>query len=132
MNPIQIGVFDLAERRLAWANKRQAVLAQNIANANTPHYQPRDVKPFAAALHRLTAVEPTLTQPNHIGSSSSAAPPGEIVRRSHARSPDGNAVALDEQLVQVANMATTHTLVTSIYKKYLGMFGIALGRSPSG
>jgi flagellar basal-body rod protein FlgB len=132
MNPTQIGVFDLAERRLAWADKRQAVLAQNVANANTPHYQPRDVKPFAAALSRMTVVEPMRTQPNHIASTSCAASPAEIVKRPRVRSPDGNAVALDEQLVQVANMATTHALVTSIYKKYLGMFGIALGRSPSG
>ena len=32
----QGGVFDLAEQRLAWLDQRQRMLAQNVANANTP------------------------------------------------------------------------------------------------
>ena len=39
MDPKRIGLFDLAERRLAWTDQRRGVLAQNIANANTPGYQ---------------------------------------------------------------------------------------------
>jgi flagellar basal-body rod protein FlgB len=58
--------------------------------------------------------------------------PDEVVDRTHTQSPDGNAIALDEQLVKVAETETTHTLVTTIYKKYLGMFSLALGRSASG
>ena len=50
MDPTQIGLFDLAERRLAWADRRQELLAQNIANANTPGYRPHDLQPFAATL----------------------------------------------------------------------------------
>ena len=55
----------------------------------------------------------------------------EVVDRTRAQSPDGNAVALDEQLVKVAETDTTHELVTTIYKAYLGMFNLALGRSSS-
>jgi flagellar basal-body rod protein FlgB len=46
-----------------------------------------------------------------------------------SRAPDGNTVALDEQLTKVADTQTTQTLVTMIYKKYVGMFSLALGRS---
>jgi flagellar basal-body rod protein FlgB len=56
----------------------------------------------------------------------------EVVERTRTRSPDGNAVALDEQLVQLADTETTHSMVTAIYKKYLGMFAMALGRGGSG
>ena len=128
MDPTQIGVFDLAERRLAWTDRRQAVLAQNIANANTPHYQPHDLPPFAAALGRTNAVAPVRTQPNHLAGSSGAASQTEIVERARTRTLDGNAVALDAQLVKVAETQTAHALVTNIYKKYLGLFSIALGR----
>ena len=38
MDPTKIGLFDLAEKRLAWTAQRQSVLAANIANANTPAY----------------------------------------------------------------------------------------------
>ena len=55
-----------------------------------------------------------------------------MVERSRTHAPDGNAVALDEQLVQVADTQTTHSMVTAIYRKYLGMFAMALGRGGSG
>ena len=39
MDSTQIGLFDLAERRLAWADRRQALLAQNILLRNPPARQ---------------------------------------------------------------------------------------------
>jgi flagellar basal-body rod protein FlgB len=35
-------LFGLAERKLNWLEGRQRVLAQNIANADTPNYQSHD------------------------------------------------------------------------------------------
>jgi flagellar basal-body rod protein FlgB len=132
MDPTQIGLFDLAERRLAWADRRQAVLAQNIANANTPGYRPHDLRPFAAALGHANSVAPARTQPNHLPGTAGAVSQAEAIERPHMNAPDGNAVALDEQLVKLADTETTHALVTTIYKKYLGMFAMALGRTGSG
>ena len=130
MDAKRIGLFDLAERRLAWADQRQSVLAQNIANANTPGYKPHDLKSFSATLDGANAVAPVRTQPNHLAGTVAEAS-NEVVDRTHTQSPDGNAVALDEQLVKVADTDTTHALVTTIYKAYLGMFNTALGRTSS-
>jgi flagellar basal-body rod protein FlgB len=132
MDQTQIGLFDLAERRLAWADRRQAVLAQNIANANTPGYRPHDLKPFTATLAGAGAIAPARTQPNHISSVAGDGAQSETEPRPAARAPDGNAVTLDDQLIKVADTETTHALVITIYKKYLALFGIALGRSSSG
>jgi flagellar basal-body rod protein FlgB len=132
MNSTHIDLFNLAEQRLAWADQRQAVLAQNVANANTPGYKPRDLRPFAEMLGGTNAVEPVRTQPNHLAGSADGGAPGEVVDRAHTLSPDGNGVTLDEQLLKVADTATTHQLVTTIYKTYLGMFGTALGRGATG
>jgi flagellar basal-body rod protein FlgB len=131
MDPTQIGIFDLAARRLAWADQRQEVLAQNIANANTPGFQPRDVQPFAVSLARTTGAGLVRTQANHLSGVGGGTTP-EITVRPSARAPDGNAVPLDEQLVKVADTETTQTLVTTIYKKYLSLFSMALGGSASG
>jgi len=127
MDPTRIGLFDLAERRLAWAEHRQALLAQNIANASLPGYQPRDVQPFARALQRTAAGAPARTQPGHLAGTAGAASPSDVALQPKARSPDGNAVALDEQLTKVADTETTQSMVTAIYKKYLGLFSLAIG-----
>jgi flagellar basal-body rod protein FlgB len=132
MEPKRIGLFDRAEQRLEWADRRQAVLARNIANANTPGYKPHDLQPFAAAVHNIAGVALAQTHANHIAASPGVIAPNEVVDRAHLQSPDGNAVALDEQLVKLADTETTHRLVTTIYRTYLGMFNAALGRGSSG
>jgi flagellar basal-body rod protein FlgB len=129
MDPTQIGLFDLAERRLAWADQRQAVLARNIANVSTPSYRPEDVESFAKALSGAVGLAPVRTQPNHMsGTTISPFRPVEAERPA-AIAPDGNAVVLDNELVKVADTGTTQTLVTTIYKKYFSLFSTALGRS---
>jgi flagellar basal-body rod protein FlgB len=132
MDATRINLLDLAEQRMAWADERQAVLAQNIANANTPGYRAHDVRPFADALASAGVVAPVRTDPHHLAGTLPANAPGEVADRTHLTSADGNAVALDEQLVKVADTETTHQLVTSIYKTYLGMFRTAAGGGSSG
>jgi flagellar basal-body rod protein FlgB len=122
-------LFDLAEKRLAWTAQRQAVLATNIANANTPGYRAKDVTSFAQILAGTGTLAPAQTQPSHLsgtlpnGAASLARQPPKV------RALDGNAVALDEQLTKVADTDTTQSLVTTIWKKYVTLFGVALGRS---
>jgi flagellar basal-body rod protein FlgB len=123
--PTDIGVFRLAERRLAWAGERQAVLAQNVANANTPGYQPRDIAPFAAV---LGAMSPGLaaTDPGHMQPAAGMAGMGHS--RPRERAPDGNAVSLEDQLMKVADTSSAQELVANLYRKYQGLFRTALGR----
>lgn len=129
MDAKHIGLFDLAEQRLNWANQRQAVLAANIANVNTPGYKPHDIQAFATSLAHAQSTGPVRTQPNHLAGTTASTAPNEVVDRTHMHSPDGNAVSLDEQLVKLADTETAHSLVTSIYRAYLGMFNTALGRA---
>ena len=127
MDPTTIGLFDLAARRLDWLGRRQTVLAQNIANIDTPGYTPRDLPPFAATLASAAGAAGTLrrTSPRQLpgaGADLLADP-----ARPEARAPDGNAVALATQLKDVADTTTDQKLVTTIYAKYLAMFRLTLG-----
>ena len=127
MDTSQIGLFDMAAQRLAWVDRRQALLAQNVANASTPGYQARDVPAFAKVLAGAT---PTLavTDPMHIQLASNSG--GALqAPRPRERAPDGNAVSLEDQLTKVADTASTQELVLNLYHKYQGMFRTALGRS---
>lgn len=131
MDPSGIGLFRLAEERMAWLDRRQAVLAQNVANADTPGYQPRDIRPFKDVLARTGAgfgAALAQTSPLHL------APAGGqsvdlLQARPQERAPDGNAVSLEQQLLRVADTGTAQELATTLYRKYSGMFRLALGRS---
>ncbi len=128
MDPTRIGIFDLAEKRMAWAEQRQAVLAKNIANANTPSFQASDVPDFAKTLSRVSVVEPVRTRPNHMSGTDTGGILAGVGAKHTGRGPDGNTVALDEQLTRVADTDTTQAMTTAIYKKYLGLFNIVLGQ----
>ncbi|MEK9647431.1 MAG: hypothetical protein VW547_17980 [Alphaproteobacteria bacterium] len=39
-------LFSMTAKKLDWLSKRQIVLSQNLANADTPSYAPRDLKPL--------------------------------------------------------------------------------------
>jgi flagellar basal-body rod protein FlgB len=120
-----IALFDLADRRLAWIAQRQSLLAQNIANANTPGWRSRDVVPFARQLASAgTAL--TQTDPGHLAGrrpadAASASTSGE-------QAPDQNGVSVETELAKVADTQTANSLVEDIYKKYLGFFKTAIGR----
>jgi flagellar basal-body rod protein FlgB len=123
----EIGLFALAEQRLAWADQRQEVLAQNIANASTPGFQPRDLPSFASTLDSVATVQLVRTHPNDLpGSNGGLFQP---VIENDAHGPDGNGVELDAQLSKVADTQTTQSLATSIYKKYMSLFSLTLGHS---
>ena len=128
MDPTRIGLFDLAQKRLVWTAQRQSVLATNIANANTPGFQGRDIKSFATVLAGTGAVGPARTQTGHMAGTVPTGLASLITDPPTARALDGNTVALDQQLTKVANTETTQSLVTTIWKKYMGMFSMALGR----
>jgi flagellar basal-body rod protein FlgB len=129
MDPTKIGLFDLAEKRLVWTAQRQSVLAANIANANTPGFQARDVESFASVLSSQGTVEPTRTQAGHMAGTLPTGMASLAKNPPKSRALDGNTVALDQQLTKVADTETTQSLVTTVWKKYMGMFSMALGRS---
>ena len=123
MNNSSIDILAMAERRMVWTGQRQDVLAQNIANANTPGYAARDITAFKDVLAIQTRREAggfLLASTQSLGS---------LDRANAAKSLDGNAVVLDEQLEKVAETDGANQLAMNLYKKYSSMFKTVLGRN---
>ncbi len=115
----------LAERRIAWLEERQRVLAQNIANADTPGYQPRDLDDFGKRLAGAFGL--TRTSELHLASGGAARARPD--RAKPDRAPNGNAVSLDREAMKVADTDSAHALATGLYRRWIGLFRTALGRS---
>jgi flagellar basal-body rod protein FlgB len=110
---------------MAWLDRRAAVLAENIANADTPGWKSRDLKPFSAALD-AAAVTPLRTSPMHLAGTvqDDAANPASAGERA----PDGNTVRVDVEMTRLADTETAQALVSNLWKSYVGMFRTALGK----
>ena len=126
MDPSRSAPITLAERRLAWLDARQRVLAQNIAQADTPGYRPRDLTDFAALVGQQGTVGLARTDARHLEPSRD--PRGKVDGRVEA-SPNGNAVSLDQEALKVADTDTAHALALVLHRRWLGLFRTALGRA---
>ena len=123
-NPIE-----LAESRLRWLDRRQEVLARNIANADTPGYRARDVTPFAQHMQRASGgASLARTDLRHLAGAG-AGSAGTRPDATEEVSPDGNAVSLDEQAIKIADTDSAHSLAMSLHKRWTGLFRTALGRN---
>ena len=132
MDISRLTLFGATSARLGWLSQRQGVLAQNIANADTPNYQPMDLKPLDFRA-RLRVTEQKLriarTDDQHINSPKSVRRHRENEQREpYEMAPAGNSVVMEEQLMRMNQTAMDHELATNIYRKYLGMVRIALGQ----
>jgi flagellar basal-body rod protein FlgB len=126
-------LFGALTRNMAWLNRRQRVLAQNVANADTPGYRARDLEKldFSAELGRLSGhgVRLAKTDPRHLGSSAAAGGPAKIVKIStEDATPTGNTVNLPEEMMKMNETQVSYGLMTTLYNKNLGLLRIALGR----
>jgi flagellar basal-body rod protein FlgB len=127
MDLLQTGPVALAERRLSWLDARQRLLAQNIANADTPGFRAQDAVPFADILsRRLRAPAVVQTDARHIAPTRAA---HAVTARTAERTPNGNTVSLDEQAIRMAETDNAHALAMGLHRKYLGLFRTALGRT---
>ena len=128
MNSGSYDLFKLAESKLSWLDSRQEALSQNVANANTPRFQAKDVQPFAAVLdHAIGApLAMQTSSPLHLAGMPSVL--SGLTSKSQ-KSPDGNSVSVEDQLTKIADVSMNQQLVGNIYRKYTGLFRLALGRS---
>ncbi|MEO3429462.1 flagellar basal body rod protein FlgB [Pelagibius sp. CAU 1746] len=125
------GIFGLLGKRMEWLGQRQKVLAQNIANADTPDYVPHDLKPqdFRRMVERnyQPTMKPDATQAGHIQTSSLKADGrGVEQKQRYETAPSGNAVILEEQLINVAQTQADYNAITNLYKKQVSMLKMAL------
>lgn len=131
MAATQLPLLTQMKARLDWLDQRQRVLAQNIANADTPGYRPSDLKPFdteQSAGHGPFAVMLRQTNADHLPTpTGSSRNPEEVkVRRTFEVAPAGNAVDLEEEMAKVGENTITHNTTTALYRKYIGMIKTAL------
>ena len=124
-------MFGLIKERLSWVGQRQQVIAQNIANADTPNYRARDIEKFDfqktlrehAPKNTGKAMAMRATHPMHLSGAveSSASAASNTRRKPYETAPDGNSVVIEEQMVKMNEAAVQHSTMVGLYRKHLSM-----------
>jgi len=108
-----IQAFDFQAQALVLRAERQRLIASNIANADTPGYQARDMD-FAKALREATGAMPiagamATTAVGHMAPTSGARDQAELLYASHSQdSVDRNTVDLERERHSAADNAVKY------------------------
>lgn len=119
--------MSLATQKSEWLAARQAMLSQNIANANTPAYKARDLVPFEAVL-QSTGLQMAATSPSHLKAGGDAAGSAEIVSQliPGDQTFNGNTVSLEGEMAKLGETTSNYALTTSIIKSFHKMIMTSL------
>jgi flagellar basal-body rod protein FlgB len=125
-----IPLFKAMTQRMSWLNERQKTLAENVANADTPKYLAKDLKPqsFGDAMGSAAKLQMVATQPNHIAGDAAASPFATELDKTAPVSASGNSVSLEDQMLKVSSTATDYQLTTELYSQHLSMLRTVLGK----
>lgn len=112
------------EHALRLQARRQAVLAANLANADTPHYKARDID-FKQALSQSLGSDLTLATSDrrHVATATGANAGGELKYRiPHQAALDGNTVDADlEQAAFAENAMRYQATLRFLGSRFRGM-----------
>jgi flagellar basal-body rod protein FlgB len=126
-----IPIFSMLRTKMQWHQERQSLLAENVANADTPKFQPRDLKPldFGTDAPGGTAGGPTVrlaaTDPAHIAGFSGETT-FETRRHKNDVRPAGNAMNLEEGMMKVAQNQMDYQAAVSLYSRSMGLIRTAI------
>ena len=130
-----VTLWAMAKRRMDWAANRQEVIAENIANANTPGYRSRDTRAFEfkEMVPTPPATPMLVTHPMHVSTQPLVDAGVSIIedRRPFETKPDGNTVSLEEQSVKMSDTQGAYNESATLFQKYTKMYRTALGRGGS-
>jgi flagellar basal-body rod protein FlgB len=140
-----IPLFSMLRTKMQWHQERQRLLAENVSNADTPNFRPRDLAPLkfdrtpvaggaggaggAGARGAGGPVVLARTDPGHIGPSNSGATQFQPDRKGvYEVRPAGNAVTLEDEMLKVAANQMDYQAATTLYGRSLGLIKTAIGK----
>jgi flagellar basal-body rod protein FlgB len=122
----QVYLFQLASQRTHWLSARQSLIADNVANASTPGFAAKDLRPFSAVLDS-TQVWTATTNPGHIAPTTAES---DLSRPEDSdasnQSLSGNSVNLPSEMIKLGDVNHEYSVATGITRIFHQMMMAAL------
>ena len=122
-----LDIFKMSNAMAVHAGQRQALVAQNVANADTPGYIARDIAPFQATYENDGRSLQRATRDAHLHGVNAAGSIAPTDQRAMA-SPDGNTVSIENEILKATDTLRQHDRALAIYKSSLAILRSSLGR----
>lgn len=115
-------LFSLMDQQRSWLSARQAIVAQNVSNADTPGYRAQDIAPFVRALEdgalRMAGDSPLHMRPSQTEAMASATRAAQGWETSHS----GNSVSPEQEMIRAGEIRGAYSLNTNLLHAFHGMW----------
>ena len=118
-----ISLRDGLADRMRWLQARARAISENVANADTPGFVPKDI----AQQGHGSGNQPVATHARHIGAGARAVGAIADTQRFETR-PNGNAVNLEDEMLKLAETQLEYQMMTGLYQRSMATLKTALGR----
>ncbi|WP_341367481.1 FlgB family protein [Yoonia sp. BS5-3] len=125
-----LDLFQTAHAMARHAGARQTVVAQNIANADTPGYQAMQIASFQDAFDGTSqSAQMQATRPGHFLNTDALQASAAYAPSEGEPSPNGNTVSLEDELMNSIAISREHNRALSIYRHTMTILRTSLGRN---
>ncbi|MEL7000002.1 MAG: FlgB family protein [Pseudomonadota bacterium] len=126
----EIPLFKMATAMARHATARHRVIAENVANADTPEFRARDVRSFSEYVNEPFTAK--ATRPGHLGfqpiERAARRPEVIIDPAADSTSGNGNSVSLEDEMMKANEARGQHAMAQAIYRKAHDLMRLGLGR----
>ena len=134
MNLPEIPLLSMLRTRMTWLTQRQDMLTQNVANADTPGFSARDLKPLDFTDELRKAANPMqgtggllTTDPRHIAINNRSSAFDNFQSNDVEAGPSGNTVSLEQEMIKVSDTEAQFQAASNLYAKAMSMMKTAIG-----
>jgi flagellar basal-body rod protein FlgB len=135
MSITDLPVLSALRTKMQWHQERQRVLAENVSNADTPNFKPRDlVEPkfdrtgAPVAGGPMGSLPMLRTSASHLVQTGGAESFAADRKGGFDTRPAGNAVNLEDEMLKVSANQMDYAAATSLYGKSLHLLKTAIGK----
>ena len=122
-----LNVFKMSYAMAVHAGQRQAIVAQNVANANTPGYRTRDIESFAKLYQGGDAPGMRVSRAGHLNASASPESSWPVITPDAPTDPNGNSVSVELEMLKAVEVKRQQDRALAIYRSSLNILRTSIG-----
>lgn len=123
----RIEMMKMARGMMDHAGQRNAIVARNVANADTPGFKARDLQVFEETYRRSMDFDVFTTREKHFSTPAFSPAESQAMPGGEHLSPNGNSVSIEEEMIKIAELKHQHDKSLSIYKSAIDLMRISIG-----
>lgn len=124
-----LDLFQTAAAMAEHAGRRQAVVARNIANADTPGFAAASIPSFSETYRADPSGAVRQTRAGHMSSGAVLHSTATASPQTGEASPGGNTVSIEDEMLNAVAISREHNRALTIYRHTMTVLRTTLGRT---